>query len=251
MATEAPAPLLEQGEDGDLLVIRDCVLDLGEAVPSDGLGQLPASPTAWTEETGSKPSVWTESWSEMSDRSRKDVAGCSRSCSLRIGEATNPGPRVRHERAPLQLASASLVEPATAKLRDRFWTAFAYVGRLGCRGPGEGAFSGVLLSPQLLVISCSWHLLSTFMMQGLPFIITGSWWLTPNAKSLAADRGYEKHRPPLPERFSMRCAHWPFFGLETVGRCDFDGLLCHLSARGTVAQLKALPRHIGGLAGGR
>ena len=140
MATEAPAPLLEQGEDGDLLVIRDCVLDLGEAVPSDGLGQLPASPTAWTEETGSKPSVWTESWSEMSDRSRKDVAGCSRSCSLRIGEATNPGPRVRHERAPLQLASASLVEPATAKLRDRFWTAVATWVDSAAGDPGKALF---------------------------------------------------------------------------------------------------------------
>ncbi|CAE7217549.1 unnamed protein product [Symbiodinium sp. CCMP2592] len=82
------------------------------------------------------------------DRGRLDVAGCAHVGSLRVGEAGNPGPRVRRSRPQLSLAGVSLVEPATAALRNKYWEAF---GLWVDSAAGEGAFELVVLAPQLMI----------------------------------------------------------------------------------------------------
>ena len=59
-------------------------------------------------------------------RSRLDCASCSRSSSLRIGEATNPGPRRRVlvTRDAADLMDVKLVEPVTARVQERVWCNF-------------------------------------------------------------------------------------------------------------------------------
>ena len=60
-------------------------------------------------------------------QAKLDVAACSRSCSLRPGEASVPGPRTARaalRRTPGALRGVELLEPATVALRVRFWDAF-------------------------------------------------------------------------------------------------------------------------------
>lgn len=53
-----------------------------------------------------------------------DVASCCWSSSLRIGEARNPGPRVRRAPRNFSLEHAPLLQPGTIALGDRCWDAF-------------------------------------------------------------------------------------------------------------------------------
>eukprot|EP00439_Symbiodinium_sp_Y106_P038682 s1227_g4.t1 len=94
-------------------------------------GRNRLSGTSWSMQGNERPKAfWDFLVQSVSDRLRKnrkirlDVAGCAKTGSLRVGEAEHPGPRTRRVRAPQVLAAVSLVEPATAALRNKYWDAF-------------------------------------------------------------------------------------------------------------------------------
>ena len=76
-----------------------------------------------------------------------DVAGCAKTGVLRVGEAAVPGPRVRRARLPVDLSAVGLVEPATAALQLRFWTAFQNWVESSA---GKGALDVATRVPELL-----------------------------------------------------------------------------------------------------
>ncbi|CAE7232958.1 unnamed protein product, partial [Symbiodinium sp. CCMP2592] len=108
-------------------------------------GRNPATGKSWASEAGKKPKeflkylVQAVRQSEPKyNRERLDVAG----------EAVVPGPRQIRNRQPLELAAVSLVEPATAALRARYWDLFsAWIDEAA----GDGASANVLRLPLLLV----------------------------------------------------------------------------------------------------
>ena len=58
------------------------------------------------------------------DRRRLDIARCAKVGQLRVGEAPHPGPRSMQPRTPACLSEVELVEPRTAAVRDKHWSAF-------------------------------------------------------------------------------------------------------------------------------
>ena len=90
-------------------------------------GQHPTLRVPWTAVAEPYPrgfsrSIATEvaravGWSEM-------VSGCSRSSTLRIGEASHPGPRVRRARGLGSLVDRPVQQPGTILLGERCWEKF-------------------------------------------------------------------------------------------------------------------------------
>ena len=139
-----------------------------------------------------------------------DIAKCAKAGSGRIGEAKNPGPRRSQPRTPACLSEVQLVEPRTAALRDRHWSAFLQHLRehLG----SEGAAS-VLRVPALLVsMLCQYS--QVLYDAGTPLhyyrqILAHAQQVCPQARPIMRPAWdfvsrWERleplqHRPPLPE----------------------------------------------------
>ena len=145
-------------------------------------------------------------------RKRLDVAGCSKSSSLRTGEALHPGPRRRttRPRNVADLLDVKLVEPVTARVQHRVWEAFE---KWLARTFSSEAIDQMFRSPGLVTLVLQKygtvlyaggnpiyefrHLL-VLAQQKMPLIrpsISAAWQLLTRWESLQP----LVHRPPLPE----------------------------------------------------
>ena len=97
----------------------------------------------------------TQDCGQHVDKRKLDIARCAKVGGLRVGEAANPGPRRAQPRTPACLSEVELIEPRTAAVRDKHWTAF--IKHLQ-EGLGTERARSVLVVPSLwvsMLCSCS------------------------------------------------------------------------------------------------
>ncbi|CAE7230302.1 unnamed protein product, partial [Symbiodinium sp. KB8] len=77
-----------------------------------------------------------------------DISRCAKCTHSRIGEASNPGPRLRPQRPDIQLRDVPLVQAATLALQNTIWSSFqTWLNE----GAGAEAAEGATLLPDVLV----------------------------------------------------------------------------------------------------
>lgn len=150
-----------------------------------------------------------ESLKPESRQRKLDVAGCAKAGKGRIGEASNPGPRMRQQQSDTDLEAVHLVQPATRAIQSRAHTQFStwLSEELGPR-----AYRRVQLNPHLQLhfvrsFGNAWfrsggamylfrHLV-VYLQQLFPaerLVLSGAWDLLARWEVIQP----VSHRPPVP-----------------------------------------------------
>ena len=83
-----------------------------------------------------------------------DISRCAKCTHSRIGEASNPGPRLRPQRPDIQLRDVPLVQAATLALQNTIWSSFQTWLSEGAGA--EAADSATLLLDVLVEMLCAY-----------------------------------------------------------------------------------------------